>query len=216
MIRWLAVFLLAGSAWAAPDMNCTLSESLKDLTEEREIHVPMSQRISGTAPFTTPLSRVPGSVRLTPVNGADEGSISLVDPESKHITRVAFPAAPGKFSRLLWMGTDGNVQIDCVRSEESPAVPPPSRLACEVQSLGQTTKFDADLSVSGHDVRPFPGEVDGWVLGYNGIIVIFFRNKETFAGITAMGSWDGEVRASWFPELNKEVRVACRGVPSPP
>ncbi|NUM88108.1 MAG: hypothetical protein HUU37_02785 [Bdellovibrionales bacterium] len=218
ILLFLSAPMLAAPALAAPSLECSLSETTAGKDFDLALKLDLSGRSSGSIAFASPGSTSWGSLTLRKdaPGGPDMTTVAIFDPRTKLPIRTKTDGSPGSFSRVL-LSSDDSIQIDCQRQGDPEPAPAPDHLECELKELIGNTgiQFQVPVATSGHDVHELPDfhGTSGWVLGYNGVIVLFSQNKSTLNGATALGGWANRASLDWYPSGDKNVQVSlsCSG-----
>ncbi len=190
-------------------IECLMTENISDQNYETKVAIPISENGTGQEQ----ISKSEGGMTSAFFQVKEPQAVwTLLDPETKKPLSALFNSNEGTFNRLQIIPASGDqyLELECARGQQTPSIKKPSSFACQLIEKNGTDrieqKFTLPVAQNGHDIFPLPeaklNPLSGWVLGYNGLIVIYFQNKKTYSGMTALGSWDAEVGLSWSPSID--------------
>lgn len=216
MAKILFVFLLTVcSVGHASNLTCQLTEKLagKEATQEIAFSVPETNQMSGE--FFSGFGK--GKIVLE----NDQLSLTLIDPRFKKSVIGRLGALPGHFTRLQIIPDERRTDyliIDCQRDGYS-EYQDVDFASCELTETAGSksfkSKFEVPLAQNGHDFSPLENikiaPLTGWVMLYNGALIVTLQNKDLLTSLTGMGSWDQPVFVSWYPSAqNIRVDLSCQ------
>lgn len=214
----LSVIVLSAITASASDYQCELDESVRDVEYSSTYTVPLSSASEGGVLIPrTPGGMTSGGITLK----NDNGIFALVDPSTKKEALIQVGTGEGSFTRIHFItDVESNdfLYMSCQRGELIETKERPLGFTCTMTETSGSTReetvFDVPVAQSGHDFTEIPTAtltpVYGWVMGYSGNFIAYLQNKETFAGITVVGSWDKPVSLSWHPSLaDIQVKLTC-------
>lgn len=225
MRNWTAIVIFFGmfssaanAAIVANDYGCQLSESYFDLNFESSFSFPLNAAGEGIYDLA---SSKGGLTSGTFVVQAGRSIWRLVDSTTGLMTTFSSSAAEGDSAKLFFMSgidtDDRSLNIGCRRGEPVVSPKTPAAFACMLSEVykGDRTEvsFTVPVASGGHDYTDLPPHkiplLGGWVMPYDGNVIVFLNHKEVYHGVTALGSWAGGISLTWHPVDGAEATVSC-------
>lgn len=212
------LFVLPAIARSSTPIQCSMSEHVKgiDYTLEQSL----SPDSTGHALWS--VEKTPGGLTGFKLQVTGNRTLwSVVDPLNKKEIKGEFPSFEGSFSRLQiipFSESTDYLLLECSQGDNS-STKSPLLFDCLLEEAAGTqklsTKFQIPLAQSGHEINVLPpsqiSPVKGWVIAYNGSLVLFMENSQTNAGLTSVSSWDEISTLSWYPSSqNIKTSVSCK------
>ncbi|GIL16422.1 MAG: hypothetical protein BroJett040_01730 [Oligoflexia bacterium] len=204
---------------AQAKLICSLSESIQDHKADLEFEMPLTEG-RGQLLFSS-LAGVKTQGDMKIENGIS--TIRVLDSKTNRYLTSSSKVSEGSFSRIMVVPpaqTADSVEIDCRDSAEIPVVEH-KQIDCVLTEQAGSAKFEtpftAPVATNGHDIFELPkaklANISGWIIGYQGALILFMMNEKHDFSATGMGLLSGSVGLSWYPsEQNIRVDLKCQGI----
>lgn len=203
----------------ASDISCLLTENAQNQDYESTFVVPLDSHGDGNYQIKKSAG---GLTQAELLIQNSQSRWTMIDPSTGKPLITLFSAHEGFSSRIQMIpnvSTNDYLMLDCGRGEYTPLQKKPSSFKCLLTEKNSQSEYEqtfiVPVATGGHDIFPLPqakiSPLGGWVLGYNGVVVVFFQNQNTYSGITVLGPWDSDIGVSWFPSSDEtKASLICQ------
>lgn len=217
-----AVFImLSYVSVQANDFLCNVKEKVNNVVSKKMVDIKLNELSEGLISLEKNQEfKTAGTICLK-----DQATRwSILDSTTGYLIEAKTGLSDGATSQVMLLGPvdkDEFFITECVYGGSiQKDTKAPINMACSIEEqsneqFSNQVDFTVPIAKNGHDKFAMPissGNIgQGWVLAYNGILLVFIQNTQTYAGVTALGSWDKAVSLAWYPNKeNKKIQVRCQ------